>query len=136
MKIELSVVIPAHDEEGSIKETVESIAHALTRERMPFELVVVNDHSTDTTATKLVELALRIPQVQTVNNEQLPGYGRTVVGGINAAQGMYVAIMMADLSDDPGGSGSILSYSTKKLVLTAFSAAVSYKGWNIRLPKI
>ncbi len=101
MKIALSVVIPAHDEESSIEETVESIAHALIRERVPFEIVVVNDHSTDTTATKLVELALRIPQVRTVNNEQLPGYGRTVVGGINAAQGMYVAIMMADLSDDP-----------------------------------
>lgn len=135
MKIALSVVIPAHDEESSIEETVESIAHALIRERVPFEIVVVNDHSTDTTATKLVELALRIPQVRTVNNEQLPGYGRTVVGGINAAQGMYVAIMMADLSDDP--EDLVRFYRTaQKLVLTAFSAAVSYKGWNIRLPKI
>lgn len=101
MEIALSVVIPAHNEEGSIEETVESVAQALTNEHIAFEIVVVNDHSTDTTAVKLAELALRMPQVRTISNEQPPGYGRAVVSGINAAQGVYVAIMMADLSDDP-----------------------------------
>lgn len=101
MEIALSVVIPAHNEEGSIEETVESIAHILAKESISFEIIVVNDHSTDTTATKLIQLALRIPQVRTVNNEQSPGFGRTVVSGINAAHGAYIAIMMADLSDDP-----------------------------------
>lgn len=101
MKIALSVVIPAHNEEGSIKETVELVARALLREHIPFEVVVVNDHSTDGTGVVLTELAGNMPQLRTVNNKQSSGYGRAVATGINAAQGDYVAIMMADLSDDP-----------------------------------
>lgn len=101
MQTTLSIVIPAYNEEGSIEETVESITQALTREHIPFEIVVVNDHSTDATATILANLIQRIPQLRTVMNEQLPGFGRTVVTGINAAHGAYIAIMMADLSDDP-----------------------------------
>ncbi len=101
MQTTLSVVIPAHNEEGSVRETVKSISGALTREHIPFEIVVVNDHSTDATTTVLAELVQEIPQLRAVDNKQLPGYGRTVVSGINAAHGDYVAIMMADLSDDP-----------------------------------
>ena len=101
MKTALSVVIPAHNEEGSIRETVTSVAGALEREHIPFEIIVVNDHSTDDTAAILNELVLLIPQIHAMSNEQLPGFGRTVVSGINAANGTYVAIMMADLSDDP-----------------------------------
>lgn len=101
MHTTLSVVIPAHNEEGSIKDTVESIAGALMREHIPFEIVVVNDHCTDATAEILAELVQHVPQLRTISNEQQPGYGRTVVAGINAAHGAYIAIMMADLSDDP-----------------------------------
>ena len=101
MKIELSVVIPAHNEEGSILDTVESVTSVLTREQLSFEVVVVNDHSTDGTVEILAKLTKRIPQLRTVDNGQLPGYGRTVVSGITVARGEYIAIMMADLSDDP-----------------------------------
>lgn len=101
MKIALSVVVPAHNEEDSVGKMAESVAGTLMREHVPFEIVVVNDHSTDGTAKTLAELARRIPQLRSVDNEQPSGYGRTVVSGINAARGDYVAIMMADLSDDP-----------------------------------
>lgn len=101
MKTELSVVIPSYNEEGSIRETVESVRTALVRENIPFEIVVVNDHSTDASSAIFAELASQSPQVRIVNNEQMPGYGRTVATGINAVRGTYVAIMMADLSEDP-----------------------------------
>lgn len=101
MKIALSVVIPAHNEDGSIQETVESVANTLSRERIASEIIVVDDHSMDTTPALLENLAERIPSLRIVQNEQLGGYGRTVISGINASCGTYVAIMMADLSDDP-----------------------------------
>ena len=44
--MKLSVVIPARDEEGSIEQTVAEIAGALRGERIPFEIVVVDDGST------------------------------------------------------------------------------------------
>ncbi len=101
MKTALSVVIPAHNEEGSVRDTVKSVATVLERERISFEIIVVNDHSTDATATILTKLARILPRLRIVNNEQESGFGRTVATGINAACGTYVAIMMADLSDDP-----------------------------------
>jgi dolichol-phosphate mannosyltransferase len=101
MQIEISVVIPAHNEESSIQGTVESVARTLVRERVPFEIIIVDDHSTDATPTILVGLTPKVPQLRTMQNEQLPGYGRTIASGITAARGTYVAIMMADFSDDP-----------------------------------
>jgi dolichol-phosphate mannosyltransferase len=46
----LSVVIPARDEEGSIEQTVGEVATALVEELIPFEIVVVDDGSSDQTA--------------------------------------------------------------------------------------
>lgn len=97
----LSVVIPAHNEEGSVEETVRAVEGALARESIPREIVVVNDHSTDGTAGILERLRGEFPSVRPVENKDASGFGRAVVTGIDAAEGEYVAIMMADLSDDP-----------------------------------
>lgn len=101
MKTEVSVIIPAHNEESSIRETVELVAAVLTREHIAFEIVAVNDHSTDATATVLNDLAKHISQLRVLNNELPRGYGTTVAAGIGVADGTYVATMMADCSDDP-----------------------------------
>ncbi len=47
--MQLSVVIPAHNEEGSIAETVESLINTLTESQIDHEVLVVNDRSTDHT---------------------------------------------------------------------------------------
>jgi len=99
--IALSVVIPAHNEEGSVEETVRAVESALARERIDHEIVVVNDHSTDATRHILDTLAAELPAVHPVDNRTSGGYGRAVAAGITEARGTYVAIMMADLSDDP-----------------------------------
>jgi dolichol-phosphate mannosyltransferase len=102
MKTAVSVIIPAHNEESSVRETVESVAAVLTREHIAFEIIVVNDHSTDATVVVLKkDLAEHVSQLRVLDNEQSRGFGTTVVTGINAARGKYVAIMMADCSDDP-----------------------------------
>ena len=45
-----SIVIPAHNEEGSIAETVTTLADRLGQEQIDYEIVVVDDHCTDRTA--------------------------------------------------------------------------------------
>jgi dolichol-phosphate mannosyltransferase len=97
----LSIVIPAHNEEGSVGLTVRSIHEELAREGIAHELLVVNDHSTDGTAALLAELALEIPELRVLENSGPGGFGYAVRWGLERFSGDRVAVMMADLSDSP-----------------------------------
>jgi dolichol-phosphate mannosyltransferase len=97
----LSVVIPAHNEEGSIAETVESITARLREEGVDYEIVCVDDASTDRTAQIIAALAERDPGVRYVRSPYRNGFGFAVRAGLEVFEGDAVAIMMADLSDSP-----------------------------------
>jgi len=96
----LSVVIPARDEEGCIRSTVEHLHLELCIHRVPHEIVVVDDGSHDATWQVLEDLRLRIAELHPVQNTGAHGFGRAICAGLNAMQGDAVVIMMADESDD------------------------------------
>src|SRR4051794_29878391 len=96
----LSVVIPARDEEGCIATTVEHLHVELRSHGIPHEIVAVDDGSEDRTWVILQQLKPTIPELRPVQNLGPHGFGRAVIGGINAAQGDAVVVMMADASDD------------------------------------
>jgi len=100
-KMELSVVIPARDEEGSIEQTLAAIAGTLHTERIPFEIVVVDDGSTDRTAACVRQSAVGYPGIRLVNNTGRHGFGMAVRAGLAQATGEAIAVMMADGSDSP-----------------------------------
>lgn len=97
----LSVVIPAHNEEGSVAETLTILHEKLSAENIPHEIVVVNDNSKDRTEDILIELQKQIPTLVYYNNEGANGYGYAVREGLRRFTGDCVAVMMADLSDSP-----------------------------------
>jgi dolichol-phosphate mannosyltransferase len=99
--MQLSVVIPARDEEGSIERTVAEIATTLAREQIPFEIVVADDGSTDQTAACVRQLIDRYPGVRMVSNTGRHGFGMAVRAGLAQASGEAIAVMMADGSDSP-----------------------------------
>lgn len=96
-----SVVIPAHNEEGSIGDTVRAVAARLAEEEIDYEIVVVNDSSTDRTAEIVACLSEQDPRVRCVHNPPPNGFGFAVRAGLHAFTGDAVAIVMADLSDHP-----------------------------------
>jgi dolichol-phosphate mannosyltransferase len=100
-RLVLSVVIPAHNEAEGVTPTVVAIAERLRRESIPFEIVVVDDHSTDDTAGVLAGLADTYPEVRRVENRRSGGFGHAVLAGLDAFSGDAVCIVMADASDDP-----------------------------------
>jgi dolichol-phosphate mannosyltransferase len=100
-QFKLSVVIPAYNEEGTIASTVEDLLNALTGEEIPFEIVVVNDNSTDRTAFILEAIARRDPRVRQLNRRPPGGFGRAIRAGLDAVAGDFVVIYMADYSDHP-----------------------------------
>lgn len=96
----LSVVIPAHDEEGCISSTVEHLHLELRLHNVPHEIIVVDDHSTDGTWRKLSETCTRVPVLRPVQNTGQNGFGRAIIFGLEQMKGDAVVIMMADESDD------------------------------------
>jgi len=99
--MKLSVVIPARDEEGSIEQTVAEIARALAGERIPFEIVAVDDGSADQTAARVRHSMEHHRDVRLVTNTGRHGFGMAVRAGLAQATGEAIAVMMADGSDSP-----------------------------------
>lgn len=96
----LSVVIPARDEEGCIASTVGHLHLELELNKIPHEIVVVNDGSTDGTWRALESAKKEIEVLKPINNTGPHGFGRAMVLGLNQVQGDAVVLMMADESDD------------------------------------
>jgi dolichol-phosphate mannosyltransferase len=99
--MKLSVVIPAHNEVESIGETVQAVASELKREQIPYEIVVVDDSSSDGTAEAVDAIAANDSGVRCLRSPRSPGFGQAVRAGLDAYTGDAVAIVMADLSDSP-----------------------------------
>ena len=99
--MKLSVLIPAHNEEGSVRETVHGVFDALTKEEIPHEILVVNDHSTDRTEKILNKISREVPSLRQINNSLPNGFGYAVRCGLNNFNGDCVALFMADASDSP-----------------------------------
>ena len=96
--MKLSVVIPAHNEALVIEPTLRGLIEVLDGEVGDYELVVVDDNSTDGTAD--VAKAVGGP-VRVVTNEPPHGFGFAVRKGLDSFEGDAVVLVMADGSDDP-----------------------------------
>jgi dolichol-phosphate mannosyltransferase len=99
--MKLSVVIPVHNEEGSIEKSVRAVHQELLKNNISYEILIINDHSNDGTEDILKILHQEIPPVDYVNNPGESGFGHAVRVGLENFTGDCVAVMMGDLSDSP-----------------------------------
>ena len=99
--MKLSVVIPARNEAGNIGATLDAVRGRLVGDGIPYEIVVVDDGSTDATAQEVLARGSADPGVRLVQNPGPHGFGYAVRAGLDAFRGDAVAVMMADGSDSP-----------------------------------
>jgi dolichol-phosphate mannosyltransferase len=95
----LSVVAPMLDEEGSAGEFVRRALAAL--EGLPFELIVVDDGSTDRTPAILDELAALDPRIRVLHLSRPFGHQNAITAGLDLARGDATVMMDGDLQDPP-----------------------------------
>lgn len=95
--MDLSIIVPAYNEEENIISVIEKIESLLDP---GYELVVVNDHSTDKTAALVRELADRYPNIRLVDNLGPKGFANAVKCGFANSKGELVIPVMGDLCDD------------------------------------
>jgi glycosyltransferase involved in cell wall biosynthesis len=95
----ISIVIPAYNEAARLPATLQAIlAYTGTRERMPFEILVVNDGSKDNTLAVAREFASAHPHIRVVENPGNRGKGYSVRHGMLEATGDWVLFTDSDLS--------------------------------------
>ena len=97
MNLFLSIVIPAHNEENRLPNTLEQVFHFLEKQPFASEVLVVENGSNDRTFEIAQEYANRLQNVRVLHSEQR-GKGRAIQRGVKAAVGEYVFMCDADLS--------------------------------------
>jgi glycosyltransferase involved in cell wall biosynthesis len=96
----VSVVVPVRNEQGNIGPLVHEIASALTG-RWPFEIIYVDDGSTDATAEELGQLMASRPYLRQVKHATSCGQSAAVRSGSNAARALIVVTLDGDGQNDP-----------------------------------
>ncbi|MGH2567579.1 MAG: glycosyltransferase [Bacteroidota bacterium] len=97
----ISVVVPLYNEEESMRELSEKIQSVLTRLRKPYEIIFVDDGSTDGSFRVLQELHAKQQGVKVIRFRRNFGKSAALSVGFHEAQGEYVVTLDADLQDDP-----------------------------------
>ena len=100
--IELSVVIPVFNEEDSVQPLITRVRDALANFPSPWELILVDDGSTDRTLAN-ARMALSDPGLDLKIVELQKNFGQTAAmqAGIDAATGRLIATLDGDLQNDP-----------------------------------
>lgn len=107
----LSVVAPVYNEEECVRAFCERTAATLAD--TPYELILVDDGSTDSTAQILEELAHADPRIRVVSLSRNFGHQTALTAGLEHASGDAVAMIDADLQDPPEVIPELLSWWKK-----------------------
>jgi glycosyltransferase involved in cell wall biosynthesis len=128
----ISAVLPAYNEEGNLARTVGELIPVLARTCEAWEVIVVNDGSTDRTAEVAEGLAAQTPAVRVVHHPRNLGYGSALRSGFTAAACDWILLMDGDGQFDPreidrfvaaaAGADLVLGYRERR-------ADAAHRGW-------
>ena len=105
----ISVVVPLLNEEHTLETLYEEIARALDSQEQPFEVIFVDDGSTDGSMAVLSELIARTTNVVVVRFRRNFGKAAALQAGFLEARGDVVVTIDADLQDDPAEIPQLLA---------------------------
>jgi len=98
--MDLSVVIPARNEAPNVAPLVAEIRRALDGQ-IDYEIVYVDDGSSDTTAAEIKRLAAQFPGLRSLRHQAACGQSMAILTGVKAARAGWIATLDADGQNDP-----------------------------------
>ncbi|HQV72114.1 MAG TPA: glycosyltransferase family 2 protein [Dokdonella sp.] len=105
---QLSVVVPVFNERDNVVPLINEIAAAL-RGRIDFEIVYVDDHSTDDTLSVLGAAKATNPELRVIHHLAQSGQSTAIRNGVKAARGHWVATLDGDGQNDPADIPKLLA---------------------------
>jgi len=118
----LSVVVPVHNEAENISPLIQEIELALAG-TVNYEIVYVNDGSTDDTAKRLAEAKAQYAKLRVIHHAKSCGQSTALRTGIKAAKGDWIVTLDGDGQNDPGDI---------KMLISALKEGVDLVGGNRR----
>jgi glycosyltransferase involved in cell wall biosynthesis len=100
-QLDLSIIIPAYNEEDSVRPLYDAIMAAVPPLGLAFEVIIIDDGSTDDTFARCAAIAERDPRVRVIKLRRNAGQTPAMVAGIDHAEGRILITMDADLQNDP-----------------------------------
>jgi glycosyltransferase involved in cell wall biosynthesis len=100
-QVDVSIVVPLYNEEGNVQELYRELRSVLDRQSSTFEILFINDGSTDRTADLLKEMSSSDPHVVVVNFRRNFGQTAAMSAGFDYSRGDIVITMDGDLQNDP-----------------------------------
>lgn len=124
--MELSVVVPVHNEKENLRPLIEEIeaAHA---DSPDYEIIYVDDGSTDETLSALVALAGEFPRLRVLRHKHCCGQSTALRTGILAARGRVIATLDGDGQNNPADIPALLAAWRE---LSADGAAAMVAGYR------
>ena len=107
--LDLSVVVPLYNEEESLPHLVNQLISALRPAGETFELVLVDDGSSDRTAEVLAEVSSDVPEVVAVLLRKNYGQTAAMAAGFDVARGEVIVSLDGDLQNDPADIPMLLA---------------------------
>lgn len=98
---DLSIVVALLNEEESLPELVSWIVRVMDREKFSYEIIMVDDGSTDTSWSVIKKLSVDNPAIRGISFRRNYGKSAALFHGFKAAEGRVVITMDADLQDSP-----------------------------------
>src|SRR5438445_9714258 len=109
MAIELSVVIPLYNEEENVRPLVEEVSAQLEKLGRAYEIVMVDDGSTDGTRSALEAIARSDKHVTVIRFRRNFGQTAAISAGIEKSRGAVIVPMDGDLQNDPADIARLLA---------------------------
>jgi glycosyltransferase involved in cell wall biosynthesis len=105
----VSIVIPLYNEEGSVDALYEQLSASLERLGQPYEVLIIDDGSTDGSFPRLKAIHARDPRWQIVQFRRNFGQTAAIAAGFQHARGEVVITLDADLQNDPNDISALLA---------------------------